>query len=549
MIKWRSWGAEAFAEAASADKPILLNLTAVWCHWCRMMDETTYAESDLIQLINDNLIPIRVDADQHPHVQDRYIAGGWPTNAFLTPTGEVLWSGTYVPPEQLREVAAGVLGAWGERREELKTEIERRRKALEAARGRYHNVGLVRREAADDVLSATIDSYDDRNGGFGTEPKFPYVEAVEMLIAQGDENPDYLRMAEHTLDGMIAGELWDRAKGGFYRYALAADWTHAREEKLLGVNAAMLRVYALAGHVQKREEWRTIAEQTVAWVDGTLALESGLWAGSDVTTDDVVYTNYNAQWIRALALSGARFGKQDWVSSAQRALDTLLDTMSAPNDLMFHYRAKDGRPHIGFLLADAVDTARACLAVAQSSGDVKYSDHARRLAAGMERAFWAEDGGYWERAKGHDEIGVLRYRDKPFDLNANAARLLTDLTMVTGEKRHRAMAERILAILSPQAGRYGVAGAEYALAVNEFFDAPISIVITGRGPNADALRVEALQLPLAKRRVWTIENGARMGPLEFRREANPVAYIVTSRGMSAPMSEPQRLAEVLATLR
>jgi uncharacterized protein len=93
-VNWRPWGAEAFAEAVATDKPILLNLTAVWCHWCHLMDETTYSEPDLIDLINENLIPVRVDADRHPHVQDRYIAGGWPTNAFLTPTGEVLWSGT-----------------------------------------------------------------------------------------------------------------------------------------------------------------------------------------------------------------------------------------------------------------------------------------------------------------------------------------------------------------------------------------------------------------------------------------------------------------------
>src|SRR5262245_38098680 len=91
-IHWRAWNADAFAEAVKADKPVLLNLTAMWCHWCHLMDETTYSDHDLIALINDNMIAVRVDADQHPHVQDCYIAGGWPTNAFLTPTGEVLWS-------------------------------------------------------------------------------------------------------------------------------------------------------------------------------------------------------------------------------------------------------------------------------------------------------------------------------------------------------------------------------------------------------------------------------------------------------------------------
>src|SRR5687768_15755313 len=144
-IQWRSWGAKAFADAAAANKPVLLNLTAVWCHWCHLMDETTYSDPALISLINENFLPIRVDADKQPHVQDRYIAGGWPTNAFLTPTGEVLWSGTYITADEFRAVATSVLTAWRERRDELASEIEKRRRAMEAARGRGIPFGLVRR--------------------------------------------------------------------------------------------------------------------------------------------------------------------------------------------------------------------------------------------------------------------------------------------------------------------------------------------------------------------------------------------------------------------
>src|SRR5687768_5299395 len=127
-IHWRTWGAPAFAEAAAAGRPVLLNLSAVWCHWCHLMDETTLSDPTIITLLNSELVPIRVDADRSPHVQDRYIAGGWPTNAFLTPTGEVLWAGTYLEPDEFRKVAESVLAAWGTRRAELETEIERRRR-------------------------------------------------------------------------------------------------------------------------------------------------------------------------------------------------------------------------------------------------------------------------------------------------------------------------------------------------------------------------------------------------------------------------------------
>jgi uncharacterized protein len=549
-INWRPWGAEAFAEAAASDKPILLNLTAVWCQWCHLMDDTTYSEADVIALVNEKLIPVRVDADQHPHVQDRYIAGGWPTNAFLTPTGEVLWTGTYVPVEQFREVAAGVLGAWDARREELKIEIDRRRKALEAARGRNKVIGLVRREAADDVLTATIDAYDERNGGFGTAPKFPYVDGIELLFVHGSgENADYLRMAEHSLDGMISGDLWDRGKGGFFRYATAEDWTAPREEKLLSVNASMLRIFAVGALILNRPDWRDIAERTVEWVQETLLMADGLWANSDAPEDDVIYTNYNAQWIRALAYAGGRLERADWIEIARRGLDALLNTMRAPNDLMYHFRRGGEAPQIDFLLCDAVDTARACVAVAQAAGDMRYLEHARRIAAGMETAFWAEDGGFWERTKGADEYGVLRYREKPFEMNADATRLLNDLAVATGERRYRALGERILAMLSPQAGRYGVGAAGYALAMDDFFDPPMQIVITGVGETADALRQSALTLPLFNRRVWSMPEGGRIGQLNFAPQSTPAAYIAGARGMSPPVTQPERLREVLATLR
>jgi uncharacterized protein YyaL (SSP411 family) len=167
----------------------------------------------------------------------------------------------------------------------------------------------------------------------------------------------------------------------------------------------------------------------------------------------------------------------------------------------------------------------------------------------MEHTFWAEDGGFWDRAKGADEIGVLRYRDKPFEVNADCARLLVDLSLASGERSYRALAERVLALLSPQAGRYGVAGASYALAVEDFFEPPLQIVVTGKGPGAQALRTAALSYPLINRRVWSLSEGGRIGQLSFPLRNDAAAYIANTRGVSQPVERPERLHEVLATLR
>ncbi len=559
-IHWRDWGAEAFAEAGTRDKPILLCLTAVWCHWCHQMDETTYSNQSVINFLNDYFIPIRVDADQYPHVQERYITGGWPTNAFLTPTGEVLWSGTYIQAEQFSAVAEGVRSAWSDRRAEFAVEIERRRKALDAARGRVNAVGIVRREAADDVWSATVEGFDARNGGFGTEPKYPAPEAVELAYMRAAEDPNAIGIATQTLDGMVAGELWDREEFGFFRYALAADWTNPQYEKLLAVNAGQLRAYALGARLSGRADWQTVAEQIVEYVDTTFALPNGLWASSQSadpeyytlpaaerrdrtapSVDSTLYTSTNAQWTRALADAGARLGRTDWVERAERGLATLQREMSAANGLFYHFKSADSEPQVNFLLLDAVEVARACISLAQVTGKAEYLQRAREIVSTIEQSFWANDGGFYDRAKSSHDVGALRYQDRPFDLNSDLGRLLIELLLATGERSYRALAERTLAVLSPLAGRYGVAGSNFAMAVHEFFEPPLQVFVVGEGEQASALRAAALALPIAALRVWSLPNGGRISSHNFQVRAQPSAYVV-GQGVSAPVTDPAALA-------
>lgn len=569
-IRWRDWGAEAFEEAAQRDRPVLLNLTAVWCAWSRRMDRTTFTDPSLVRWINEAVVPVRVDADRYPHVQDRYIAGGWPTNAFLAPSGEVLWAGTYIEPDAFGGVLEQVLDGWETRRDELRDEIERRRRALDASRARSQTLGLVRREPADDVLLAVEQSFDARNGGFGEAPKFPMPEALELVLAaRGGDVEAGLVMAERTLDGMLAGELHDPVEGGFHRYALEADWTRPRHEKLLAINAIQLGSYALGAHLLGRADFRAVAEETVQWVEGTLRRPDGLWGGSQAAdaayadldadgrrarprppVDLTIYTDANAVWIRALAEAGSRLEREDWVDQAAEALEALLDRMAAPKGLLHHYKADDAEPAISGLLVDCLEAARACLAVAQATGRPAHLARARELAAAMETHFWSDRGGFNDHALHQDDIvGALRYSDRPFDRNAAAARLFNDLALATGERSYRAMTERILAVLSPLAGRYGVAGAEFALAVEEFFEPPPSIVLVGSADETAALRRAALAIPLAARRVWTLEHGGRLGNVGFPSAPAPAAYVCGARSCSPPILDAERLAEAVEATR
>jgi hypothetical protein len=567
-IHWREWSAEAFAEADAARRPALLSLAATWCEWCQRMDETTFSDPNVIAFVNERFIPIRVDTDRMPHVQDRYLAGGWPTTAFLTPGGAVLWTDTFVEAPQLLSVADSVWRAWQERQAEFQLETERRERALEAARARQQVPGLMRREAADDVLTVLRETFDARNGGFGEAPKFPAADVIELLFVQARHGDSALvEMADRTLDGMLAGELYDAGAGGFFRYATGADWTIPRYEKLLDANAAQLASYALGASVRNRSDWEEVASHTVEWVESALCLPEGLWAGAQSADaayyresraararlaappiDATVFTSANARWIAALAFAGGRLRRPEWIERAARAFGALLDLMAAPDDLLFHYRPHGGAAVLPTLLLDTLETARAALAVFQATGDADALAHAVRLGHALERHFWADDGGFWDRTRSAHDVGSLRYRERAFELNATAARLLLDLASATGERGWRAHAERTLALLAPKAGRFGAAGAGFALAADEFFHPAPKIVLVGKPDAAPPLRHAALALTLPAHRVWTLPVGGRLQTLSFPPTPAPAAYACTERGSSPPLTDPRTLAPTLAPL-
>jgi uncharacterized protein YyaL (SSP411 family) len=174
-------------------------------------------------------------------------------------------------------------------------------------------------------------------------------------------------------------------------------------------------------------------------------------------------------WIAALADAGRVLDRQDWVGRASDALDTLIDRLGTPDHGMLHYSAPDAEPPRG-LLIDLLHTARAAHAVARAADREDARERAQALLVTMKETLWDENGGYCDHPYDSSPLGALRYRDRPFEENALAARLHIALARDTGSSTHKAVGERILAFLSPLAGRYAVEGATFAMAVEEFFE-------------------------------------------------------------------------------
>src|SRR5579872_716222 len=182
-IRWSPWSAAAFEDAKQQGKPVLLAISAVWCHWCHVMDETTYSDSTVINLINERFVPVRVDNDQRPDVNARYNMGGWPTTALLSPEGEILYGGTYIPPEHLRSILRQIDDMYSkpENRLALAKRIHEMR-TLRAARARTPAGGELDEATAATILGLIHAHFDAAHGGFGGEQKFPHVAVLQFLL-------------------------------------------------------------------------------------------------------------------------------------------------------------------------------------------------------------------------------------------------------------------------------------------------------------------------------------------------------------------------------
>src|SRR5262245_29343807 len=277
MIEWLPWGADAFARAAREGKPVLLSITAAWCRACHEMDRTTYADPGVAALIRDRFVPVRVDTDQRPDINERYNLGGWPTTAFLTARGEIVTGGTFVPVDRMPGVLARVADAFEKRAVEI----------LERAKGH----GDVERQppaepvtgSDRDLTEAVVSSFDEEYGGFGVEPKFPHAAPLSLAMALyracGDPRLEYV--VGRTLDAMFDDGLWDHVSGGFYRYSTGRGWRLPHREKLLDTNAALLRVYAEAALLFQRRADLDRCRAIAGFITGALRAEGGGYYGSD----------------------------------------------------------------------------------------------------------------------------------------------------------------------------------------------------------------------------------------------------------------------------
>ena len=565
-IAWREWGEDAFREAREANKPVLLSLSAVWCHWCHVMDETSYSDAGVIAFINEHYVPVRVDNDQRPDVNARYNMGGWPTTAFLTPDGEILAGATYIPPEQMLEALPKVYTHFVSNRDEVSekaVELRERRQAVYTGSG-----GELTPAIFDSVVRSVVSAYDPLYGGFGEAPKFPHTDSIDLLLYASRRlgDPDLLHMARKTLEMMYAGDVYDHEWNGFFRYATRRDWSDPHYEKMLEDNAGLLRNACHLYRITGRDEHAEIAGGIIAYGERKLRdPERGYFYGSqdadeefykldaerrkehdEPYIDRTCYTSWNAQMISAYLEASWTLDRRDLLDAGLKALRFLWDDCRDSSSGSM-YRYHDGAPHIVGLLADQAYKARALLDAAEVTGDSQYVDRASELAELLSGRFHDDaNGGFWDVWDEAPDVGRLRERQKSIQDNAICAEVFLRLHHLTREPRYLDIARAAIESFAGTAERMGYFAAGYARMADLLLNPPAEVNIVGSPETAGSLHRAALLLDAPHRIVQLLDpvrDAARLAALSLPIEPAPAAYLCVGTSCSAPVMSVPGLLE------
>src|SRR4051812_15459144 len=305
-IRWHEWGEAAFALAQREDKPILLDIGAVWCHWCHVMDRESYEDAELARIINDHFIAVKVDRDERPDVDTRYQAavqaisgqGGWPLTAFLTPQGRPYFGGTYFPREDrygrpgFGRVLLTMAQVWKDRREEALESAASVMAAIEHNESFSGRAGDLSSALVDKIAGSILSQFDPRNGGFGSQPKFPHSAALDLLleIAMNRDNEQARNAFITTLEKMARGGVYDQLAGGFHRYSVDERWVVPHFEKMVYDNSELLKNYVHGFQVTGNEFFAEVARDIIRWMDEWLTdrERGGFYASqdADINMDD-----------------------------------------------------------------------------------------------------------------------------------------------------------------------------------------------------------------------------------------------------------------------
>lgn len=495
-IRWNDWEPAVFERARTEGKLVFLDISASWCHWCHVLDRTSLADPRVVALLDASYLPVRVDTDRRPDINERYNQGGWPTTAVLLPDGRLLTGATYLPPEALLDVLTRCADFYREGRDRLERDVQESAAeeggAAEAGTGPA--AGGPRPEDLSLVGHAVLAQYDPVHPGFSREPKFLQADILAFLrdgwvLGRNREMGDMLLKVLRTMSG---SGVYDAIAGGFFRYATRRDWTVPHYEKLLGDNAEMLALYASAYATSGDPLFSRTARGILGFLfrtlydPGTGTFYSSQDADEEYcrlpadervrrappAVDRTVISEYNARAVSALVAAHGALGAGP---SPEREAGTLLDraerldrqlrdALWASDDGQIRFR--EGVVAEAGHLADNVAAATAHLDLWEATGAKGYLEAAgAALDWTVRHLYSAKAPGFLDRRPRGGEPATLGRPVVPFAANARAACALIRYGREAVRTDLLAVADQVLQGLSAQCDRGAAFGAPYGSAL------------------------------------------------------------------------------------
>ena len=561
LVSWHSWSNEVFETARAQQRFVLLDLEALWCHWCHVMDETTYRDEKVAQLIAQRYLPVRVDQDADPALAARYQDYGWPATIVLAADGsEIVKRRGYLAPEAMASLLAAIIKDPSPGPSVIAAE------PVQSARA------PLLRPAQRKALSAIyFDSYDAEYAGWGSVQKFIDADSLDYALAHAQSAPAQAAMARNTLTAATA--LIDPVWGGVFQYSDERDWKSPHYEKIMSFQTQYIRLYAEGYRVLANPAFLNAAQSIDRYVENFLTSPEGVVYVSqdaDVDTqltghvfyaltdperrrhanpriDTHIYARENGWEITALAALYAATGDERYLARARRA----AVWVSANRALSAGGFSHDGRASAPAALADTLAMGQGNLALYVATGERAYLRQARLALDFIDGHFAVPAGGYATVAREGGARGVFRQAVRDVDDNIGVARFANALYRYDGDARARLHAQHALRYLAAaqiadgERLRSGI-----LLAADELANDPMHVTIVGHKDDASAqsLHAAALRYPILYRRIdwWDKREGAMPNPdVRYPELARAAAFICTGSACSQPVFSSPELAQAL----
>ncbi|MEA2818576.1 MAG: uncharacterized protein QOJ86_580 [Bradyrhizobium sp.] len=557
-IQWNGWSDELFSRATAEQRFVILDLEAVWCHWCHVMEKTTYADPEVTELLASKYIAVRVDQDANPDLSSRYGDWGWPATIVFGPDGtEIAKIRGYIEPSRMQALLKAIIddpspGPSVGEAFEIKPSAA---------------VFLTRQQRAE-LVKNVDESYEENLGGWGENQKYIDSDSMDYALTRAEAGDEVAaKRARQTFDAAIA--LIDPVWGGVFQYSEGGSWTKPHFEKIMSFQAQYLRHYSQAYALWKDEKYLAAARDIERYLaEFLISLDGAFYVSQDADLDHDtdghkyyalgdaerrklgmpridknLYARENGWAISGLTAFYNITNEEKVLATAERAAKWVNANRTIPDGGFRHGDKDRGGPFLG----DSLAMGQAFLDLYAATGNRDWLAQAAKAGDFIGATFKDDAGGFFSSKMSEGKVGVFAKPPKHSDDQIQVARFMNLLGRYFGNdtyKDHASHAMRYLTSFSSEGARPmpGVLLADEELAVE-----PTHMTIVGHkdDPRARALHAAARAFPARYKRLeWLdLREGKLPNPdVEYPDLGEAAAFACSNRICSYPSFNAEELA-------